>query len=76
MSGNVSKYEFPTGKDVLPEKELLEKSAALTKFEYSPLGSELKKQIELAKKQYQKLDNTDEVDKIINKEKPTLTKIW
>ena len=24
-TGNVSKYEFITGKDVLPEKELLEK---------------------------------------------------
>ena len=28
-SGNVSKYEFLTGKDVLPEKDLLEKAAAL-----------------------------------------------
>ena len=26
-SGNVSKYEFLTGKDVLPEKDLLEKAA-------------------------------------------------
>ena len=28
-SGNVSKYEFLTGKDVLPEKDLLEKVAAI-----------------------------------------------
>ena len=34
-SGNVSKYEFLTGKDVLPQKDLLEKVAALKRFEYS-----------------------------------------
>ena len=28
-SGNVSKYEFLTGKDVLPEKDLLENVAAI-----------------------------------------------
>ena len=32
-SGNVSKYEFVTGKDVLPEKDLLEKAAGIKKFE-------------------------------------------
>ena len=32
-SGNVSKYEFLTGKDILPEKDLLKKAAALKKFE-------------------------------------------
>ena len=37
-SGNVSKYEFLTGKDVLIEKVMLEKAAALKRFEYSPLG--------------------------------------
>ena len=37
-SGNVSKYEFLTSKDILPEKELLEKATALKKFEYLPLG--------------------------------------
>ena len=35
-SGNVSKYEFLTGKDVLPEKNLLEKTAVIKRFEYSP----------------------------------------
>ena len=35
-SGNVSKYEFLTGKYVLLEKDLLEKPAAINKFEYSP----------------------------------------
>ena len=36
-SRNVSKYEFLTGKDVLPEK-----AATIKTFEYSPLGKELK----------------------------------
>ena len=60
-----------TSNDVLPEKDLLEKAAALKRFEYFPLGNELKAQIDIAKKQYQKLDNTDEFDKTIN-EKSTL----
>ena len=41
-SGNVSKYELLTGKDVLPEKDLLEKAATIKRFEFVPLGSELK----------------------------------
>ena len=49
-SGNVSKYEFLTGKNVLPEKVLLEKAAAIKKFEYSPLGSKFKKQASVAEK--------------------------
>ena len=52
-------------KDVLPEKELLEKAATMKTFEYSPLGKELKEQTSFAGKQYQKLDNTYEFDKII-----------
>ena len=36
-SGNVSKYEFVTDKDVLPEKKFLEKATTIKKFEYSPL---------------------------------------
>ena len=35
-SGNVSYYEFLTGKDVLPENKLLEKTAVIKRFEYSP----------------------------------------
>ena len=31
-SGNVSKYEFLTGKDVLLEQEVLEKAATLKRF--------------------------------------------
>ena len=47
--GNVGKCEFLTGKKVLLEKVLLEKVATIKRFEYSPLGSELKKQTEIAK---------------------------
>ena len=59
-------------KDVLPEQNLLKKAAAIKRFEYSPLGKELKVQTDIPKKHYQKLDNTFEFDKIIKKEKPTL----
>ena len=45
-SGNVSKYEFLTGKDVSPKKDC----------EYSPLGKELKAQTDIAKKQYQGME--------------------
>ena len=31
-SGNVSKHEFMTSKDVLPEKNLLEKAATTKRF--------------------------------------------
>ena len=47
-SVNVSKYGFLTGKDVLPEKDFLEKAATMKIFEYSPLGKELKKQSSVA----------------------------
>ena len=75
-SRNVSKYEFLTGKYVLPEKEkdLLEKAAIMKRFEYSPLGSELKKHNDIAEKQHKILANTYELDKIIKKEKPTVKK--
>ena len=54
-SGNASKYEFLTGKDVVREKNLIEKAATIKRFEYSPLGSELKKQTSMAKKTVQGL---------------------
>ena len=73
-SWNVSKYQVLTGKDVLTQKYLLEKAATIKRFEYSPLGKKLKAQNDTAKKQYQKLDNTYEFDKIIKKEKPKLEK--
>ena len=65
-SRNVSKFEFLTGKNVLSEK-----SATIKRFEYSPLGKELKAKIHIAKKQYQNLHNTYEFDEVIKKEKPT-----
>ena len=34
-----------TSKDVLPEKDLLEIAATMKKFEYSPLGKELKEAV-------------------------------
>ena len=57
-----------TSKDVLAQKDLLEKAATMKRFEFSPLGKKLKAQTDIAKKQYQKLDNTYEFDKIIKKE--------
>ena len=56
-----------TGKEVLPEKHLLEKAAALKRLEYSPLGKELKKQISVAEKQYQKFGNSFEENETRNK---------
>ena len=56
-----------TGRDVSPEKDLLEKAAAIKILEYSPLGSELKKQTDSARKLYQSLDNVYEFDETINK---------
>ena len=55
-SRNVSKYEFLTGQDVLPEKNLLEKAAAIKRFDYSLLGKELKKQTSVAEKKYQRFE--------------------
>ena len=56
-----------TGRDVSPEKDLLEKATAIKILEYSPLGSELKKQTDTARKLYQSLDNVYEFDETINK---------
>ena len=52
----VGKYGFLIAKDVLPEKDLLEKTATIKRLEYSPLDSELKKQFGIAKKQYKGID--------------------
>ena len=50
-SGNVSKYKFSTGKDVLPEKYLLEKAATTKRFEHSPLVVSWKNRLTLQKSQ-------------------------
>ena len=57
-SGNVSKYEFLTGKDVLPKKRVFRKSYCI----YSPLASELKKE-RFVEKQYKNLDKTFQSNK-------------
>ena len=54
---------------MLPKKDLLGKAAAMKRFEYLPLGK--KAQTDIVKKQYQKLDDTYDFDKIIKNEKPT-----
>ena len=41
--GSFDKYEFLTGKDVLPENRLLEEASTIKRFECSPLGNKLKK---------------------------------
>ena len=51
-----------TDKDVLPEKDLLEKADTMKRFKYSPLGEELKAQTDIANKQNQKLENTFEFE--------------
>ena len=61
-----------TGKDVLPEKDLLEKAAAIKRFECSLLGKESKKQTSVAEKQYEKFDNAFAFNK--NKENKTKNK--
>ena len=71
-SGNVSKYEFLTCKDVLPEKDFLEKAAAIKRFEYSPFGKEFQKQTSVAEKQCQKFDSPFESNE--NKENKTNNK--
>ena len=50
LSGSVCKYELSTGKHVLTEKRLLEKTALINRFEYSPLGTGFKKQTQFARK--------------------------
>ena len=43
------KYTFLTDEDVLLEKDLLQKAANIKRFEYPPLGKELKMQTSIAK---------------------------
>ena len=50
-SRNTGKYEFLIGKNVLPEKCLLEKADTIKRFEYSAWGSKLEKQTDMVKNQ-------------------------
>ena len=43
---------------------MLEKAATRKRFEYLPLGKDLKAQTDIAKKQYKNLDNTYEFGRI------------
>ena len=58
-----------TGKDVLPEKDLLEKFEAIKKFEYSLLDKESEKQTSVGEKQYKKFNNAFESNKKEEEEK-------
>ena len=49
---NIGKYNFLASEGVLQEKELSEEAATTKRFEYSTLGSELKKQTDIANDQY------------------------
>ena len=62
-SGHVSKYDFLIGKDILPKENFIQKVAGIKRFEYDLLGKELKKEISVAEKHYQKLDNDLESSK-------------
>ena len=68
---NLIKCEFLTEKDVLPEKDLLQKAVALKRFEYSSLGKELKTQTSVAEKQFQGLNKYFNPEK---EEKPVTIK--
>ena len=50
---------------------MLEKTATIKRFEYLPLGNELKAQTDIVKKQFQKRDNIFEFYEIFKKEEPT-----
>ena len=64
--GNVNRYGFLTGKDVLPEKDMLEKAVTIKRLEYSPLGKELEKQTSVAEKQYQNFSIKGFLPKVFN----------
>ena len=50
-----NKCELLKDTDVLPEKDSLEKAATFKQFEYSPVGSELKNQVDIGKKTTSKI---------------------
>ena len=54
-SRNVSKCQFLTGKNIIPEKYLLE-HAAIKGLKYIPIEKELKKQTSVVEKEHQGLN--------------------
>ena len=51
-SGNIQKYEYLTGEDILPSNQ--QKMIEQAKFTYSPLGKAFEKQIKTIKDQRKK----------------------
>ena len=56
-----------TGKDVLPEKDLLEKVATKKRYEYLSLGKQLKSETVIAKMKKEELDKNLLLKRIIKK---------
>ena len=52
LSGKIHKYEYPTGKDILPSNQQQVREQA--KFTYSPLGKAFEKQIKIIEYQHHK----------------------
>ena len=71
-SGNVGKYEFLKGKNILPEKGLLEKAATIKRFEYSLLGKEFQAQNDNAKGQLKILKYQKKILLLISTTKITI----
>ena len=59
-SRNVSKYESLTGKNVSAGKDLVEKAAALKRFEYSPLEKYFAKQANVIKRQAEVINKKED----------------
>ena len=68
-SGNIGTYGFLIRKRSFTERGLFEKVATTERFGYSPLGSDLKKQADIGKKQYQILVKVSDLDKKCDKQK-------
>ena len=75
-SGHVSKYDFLIGKDILPKENFIQKVAGIKRFEYDPLGKELKKETSVAEKHYQKFDNDFESSKREQVHTKKQNKLW
>ena len=69
-SGNVSKHEFLTGKDVLTEKSFGRKSCCKEEIWIYSIRQRIKHKLTFQRKRYQKLSKTFRFDKIIKKEEP------
>ena len=76
-SGNVSKYKYLTGKDVLPEKKLLKKAATIKRFEYSLSSKAFEKQTNVIKKHTEVIKkNEEKTNKLLKSIIGTDEKYW